>query len=220
MLCARRRHGGTLDDTIARMQAYREAAGVDWVQFESPHSVDEISSARRRSTDRSRSCSGKLGRYLDLDEHLALGVTIAWYPGFSHAVTWAALWDFMTDFQARGTRAWDDFVDSRRGSPLPDPRDAARGRRRRQAAGARTALSSARTSTSGSEVMARDGYRIFDSDTHVGPDAAILSNYLSAAEKDRLAGWERYRIARPPRPRHLHKGPAPLSPPARRRRAG
>ena len=36
--------------------------------------------------------------------------------------------------------------------------------------------------------MARDGYRIFDSDTHVGPDAAILSAYLSASEKDRLAG--------------------------------
>jgi len=35
--------------------------------------------------------------------------------------------------------------------------------------------------------MARDGYRIFDSDTHVGPDAAILSQYLSAAEKQRLA---------------------------------
>ncbi|HEV2335051.1 MAG TPA: amidohydrolase family protein [Stellaceae bacterium] len=41
--------------------------------------------------------------------------------------------------------------------------------------------------------MARDGYRIFDSDTHVGPDAAILDRYLSRAEKDRLAGWERYR---------------------------
>lgn len=40
--------------------------------------------------------------------------------------------------------------------------------------------------------MARDGYRIFDSDTHVGPDAAILSAYLGAAEKDRLAGWAPY----------------------------
>src|SRR5438552_18896886 len=40
--------------------------------------------------------------------------------------------------------------------------------------------------------MARDGYRIFDSDTHVGPDAGILANYLSAAEKTRLAGWAEY----------------------------
>jgi uncharacterized protein len=40
--------------------------------------------------------------------------------------------------------------------------------------------------------MARDGYRIFDADTHVGPDAAILGRYLSVAEKDRLAGWEEF----------------------------
>jgi len=41
--------------------------------------------------------------------------------------------------------------------------------------------------------MARDGYRIFDSDTHVGPDAAILEPYLSAADKERLARWAPYR---------------------------
>ncbi|MGE0258668.1 MAG: amidohydrolase family protein [Alphaproteobacteria bacterium] len=48
--------------------------------------------------------------------------------------------------------------------------------------------------------MARDGYRIFDSDTHVGPDAAILRAYLSEAEKDRLAGWAAYES----RDRHGH----------------
>jgi hypothetical protein len=42
-------------------------------------------------------------------------------------------------------------------------------------------------------MMARDGYRIFDSDTHVGPDAAILERYLSQTEKERLAGWAAYR---------------------------
>ena len=40
--------------------------------------------------------------------------------------------------------------------------------------------------------MARDGYRVFDSDTHVGPDAAVLSTYLSPVEKERLAGWAEY----------------------------
>ena len=38
--------------------------------------------------------------------------------------------------------------------------------------------------------MARNGYRIFDSDTHVGPDARILAGYLSEAERDRLRSWE------------------------------
>jgi len=41
--------------------------------------------------------------------------------------------------------------------------------------------------------MARDGYRIFDSDTHVGPDALILEPYLSAADQERLARWAPYR---------------------------
>ena len=35
--------------------------------------------------------------------------------------------------------------------------------------------------------MARDGYRIFDSDTHVGPDARILAGYLSEADKGEAA---------------------------------
>src|SRR3979490_1828888 len=42
--------------------------------------------------------------------------------------------------------------------------------------------------------MKRDtGYRIFDSDTHVGPHALIPDPYLSAADKARLAAWEPYR---------------------------
>ena len=41
--------------------------------------------------------------------------------------------------------------------------------------------------------MARNGFRIFDSDTHVGPDARILADYLSVAEKDRLRGWASFK---------------------------
>ena len=118
---ARDATGGTLEETIGRMKAYRDQAGVDWIQFESPHSVEEIKAARAAIGGPFSFMRGKLGRYLDLDEHLELGVTIAWYPGFSHAVTWAALWDFMIDFRARGTKAWDDFVASRRDRPYPTP---------------------------------------------------------------------------------------------------
>ena len=41
--------------------------------------------------------------------------------------------------------------------------------------------------------MARNGYRIFDSDTHVGPYMEVLERYLTDAEKRRLAGWEQYK---------------------------
>jgi 2-methylisocitrate lyase-like PEP mutase family enzyme len=118
---ARDAANGGFEDALARMKAYRGEAGVDWVQLESPHSVDEIKLARAVVEGPFSFMKGRLGRYLGLDEHLALGVTIAWYPGFTHQVTWAALWDFMTAFQEHGVRAWDEFVASREGRPYPVP---------------------------------------------------------------------------------------------------
>jgi 2-methylisocitrate lyase-like PEP mutase family enzyme len=118
---ARDAANSNLDDTLARLKAYREVAGVDWVQLESPHSPDEIKLARAAVSCPLSFMKGKLGRYLSLEEHLALGVTIAWYPGFTHHVLWAAMWDFMQDFNARGITAWDDFVARRKDKPYPRP---------------------------------------------------------------------------------------------------
>jgi 2-methylisocitrate lyase-like PEP mutase family enzyme len=124
---ARDAANGGFEDALLRLKAYREEAGVDWVQLESPHSIDEIRAARAAVEGPFSFMKGRLGRYLGLDEHLALGVTIAWYPGFTHHVTWAALWDFMTAFRARGVGAWDEFVESRRERPYPFPEVAAGG---------------------------------------------------------------------------------------------
>jgi uncharacterized protein len=41
--------------------------------------------------------------------------------------------------------------------------------------------------------MARDGYKIFDSDTHVGPYMEVLAGYLTDAEKSRLPAWEEFK---------------------------
>jgi 2-methylisocitrate lyase-like PEP mutase family enzyme len=118
---ARDAANGGLDEALARLQAYKEQAGVDWVQLESPHSVDEIKQARARVQGPFSFMKGKLPRYLGLDEHLALGVNIAWYPGFTHHVTWAALYDFMQAFNAKGMTAWEEFVASRKDRPYPIP---------------------------------------------------------------------------------------------------
>ncbi len=118
---ARDAANSSLDDCIARLRAYREEAGVDWVQLESPHSTDEIKRARAAVSGPFSFMKGKLPRYLGLDEHLALGVNIAWYPGFTHHVIWAALWDFMQDFQSGGIAAWEDFVAKRKDRPYPVP---------------------------------------------------------------------------------------------------
>ena len=113
----------SFDDCIQRLQAYRKEAGVDWVQLESPHSLDEIKQARDAVAGPLSFMKGKLPRYLGLDEHLALGINIAWYPGFTHHVMWAALDDFMKDFGKRGIAAWEDFQASRIDRPYahPDP---------------------------------------------------------------------------------------------------
>jgi 2-methylisocitrate lyase-like PEP mutase family enzyme len=118
---ARDASNGGLDEALMRLKAYEEAAGVDWVQLESPHSVEEIKRARAAVSGPLSFMKGKLPRYLGLDEHLALGINIAWYPGFTHHVTWAALFDFMQAFNARGIAAWEDFVASRKDHPYPVP---------------------------------------------------------------------------------------------------
>jgi predicted TIM-barrel fold metal-dependent hydrolase len=41
--------------------------------------------------------------------------------------------------------------------------------------------------------MAKGGYKIFDSDTHVGPYMEALEKYLADSEKTRLAAWEQFK---------------------------
>jgi 2,3-dimethylmalate lyase len=118
---ARDAANGGLDDALQRLAAYHREAGVDWVQLESPHSIEEIKQARQAISCPLSFMKGRMPRYLALDEHLALGITIAWLPSFSHHVIWAALSDFMTDFSQRGVAAWEDFVERRKTHPYIVP---------------------------------------------------------------------------------------------------
>jgi 2-methylisocitrate lyase-like PEP mutase family enzyme len=118
---ARDAANGGLEDALRRLAAYREEAGVDWVQLESPHSESEIRQARAVVKGPFSFMKGRLPRYLTFQEHLDLGVNIAWLPGFTHHVTWAALWDFMQAFQAEGMGAWETFAAARRDKPYPIP---------------------------------------------------------------------------------------------------
>jgi 2-methylisocitrate lyase-like PEP mutase family enzyme len=112
---------GGLKEAMRRLSAYEREAGVDWVQLESPHSLEEIREARQVVSGPLSFMRGKLPRYLSLAEHLELGVTIAWLPGFTHHVIWAALSDFMADFRERGVAAWEDFADRRAAHPYIIP---------------------------------------------------------------------------------------------------
>jgi 2-methylisocitrate lyase-like PEP mutase family enzyme len=118
---ARDAENGGLDSCLERLAAYERDAGVDWVQFESPHSEEEIRQARRAVKGVLSFMKGKLPRYLSAEEHLALGVNVAWYPGFTHHVIWAALHDFMREFQSRGIVAWEEFQAAHAKKPYPIP---------------------------------------------------------------------------------------------------
>src|SRR5688572_5709806 len=40
--------------------------------------------------------------------------------------------------------------------------------------------------------MAKNGFRIFDTDTHVGPMMEVLDKYLTDAERSKLPAWQQY----------------------------
>lgn len=118
---ARDAANGTFESALARMKAYETEAGVDWVQLEAPHSIDEIRAVRAEIKGTFSFMKGRLPRFLSLEEHLELGVNVAWLPSFTHHVTWAAQSDFMQAFNEKGLGAWDDFLESRKGRPYLEP---------------------------------------------------------------------------------------------------
>src|SRR6516162_5190697 len=77
---ARDAANGGLEDALRRLAAYHSEAGADWVQLESPHSIEEIKLARAAVSCPLSFMRGRLPRYLSLNEHQELGVTIAWLP--------------------------------------------------------------------------------------------------------------------------------------------
>ena len=114
---ARDAANGGFDEFLRRIKAYEEQAKVDWVQFESPHSIEEIRQARAAVTGTFSAQKGKLPRILSLKEHLELGLNAAWYSGMGTAVTYAALWDFLQDFQRRDLAAWEDYCAAHKDNP-------------------------------------------------------------------------------------------------------
>jgi 2-methylisocitrate lyase-like PEP mutase family enzyme len=106
---ARDAAGGGLDELIQRLRLYREEGQVDWVQFESPHSLDELKRVRAEVPYYLSAMKGKLERALSLPEHAELGLNAAWYTFLPDQAIKLASWEFMRDFAARGLDAWFDF---------------------------------------------------------------------------------------------------------------
>jgi len=117
---------GGMNELLERLGVYLTAGGVDWVQFESPHSVDEIKQARAAVAGTLSVMQGKLPRPLTMPEHFALGLNVAWYTFLPDQVLKATSWEFLRELSRRGIEAWTDFQARHEGNPYIRSRVSAR----------------------------------------------------------------------------------------------
>jgi 2-methylisocitrate lyase-like PEP mutase family enzyme len=108
---------GGLQEALHRMQLYKEVGEVDWVQFTAPRSLDEVKQARQAVSGPFSIMQGFMQPPLSNDELLGLGINIAWMPRPTHMVTYAALYDYVQDYMARGTIATQDFQQRHQDNP-------------------------------------------------------------------------------------------------------
>jgi 2,3-dimethylmalate lyase len=88
------------------------------VQFESPHSIDEIKRARKIVKGPFSAMKGQLPRALTLSEHAALGLNAAWYTFLPDLVLKTAAWSFFQKFKKKDMGAWDEFAAAHSGTPF------------------------------------------------------------------------------------------------------
>jgi 2-methylisocitrate lyase-like PEP mutase family enzyme len=115
---ARNAVNGGMTETLARLRLYEKDAGVDWVQLEAPHSIDEIKRARRAVKGPFSAMKGELPRPLTLAEHKTLGLNAAWYTFVPDQVLKISAWSFFQQFKKKDIRAWNEFTAAHAGTPF------------------------------------------------------------------------------------------------------
>jgi 2-methylisocitrate lyase-like PEP mutase family enzyme len=115
---ARNAVNGGMAETLKRLRLYEKQAGVDWVQFEAPHSVQEIKQARKVVKGPFSAMKGQLPRALTLEEHRRLELNAAWYTFLPDLVLKASAWSFMEAFRQSGIRAWYEFLEKNPATPF------------------------------------------------------------------------------------------------------
>jgi 2-methylisocitrate lyase-like PEP mutase family enzyme len=115
---ARNAVNGGMSELLSRLRLYEKAAGVDWVQFEAPHSLAEIKRARAVVKGPFSAMKGQLPRPLTLAEHKALGLNAAWYTFLPDQVLKIAAWTFFQKFKKKDIDAWEEFTRTHTGTPF------------------------------------------------------------------------------------------------------
>jgi 2-methylisocitrate lyase-like PEP mutase family enzyme len=115
---ARNAENGGMAETLKRLRLYEKEGRVDWVQFEAPHSIDEIKRARKVVRGPFSAMKGQLPKALTLAEHRDLHLTAAWYTFLPDQVLKASTWSFLQAFKRDGIRAWEEFIAAHPDTPF------------------------------------------------------------------------------------------------------
>jgi len=115
---ARNAINGGMTETLKRLRLYEKEGRVDWVQFEAPHSIDEIKRARKVVRGPFSAMKGQLAKALTLAEHRDLHLSAAWYTFLPDQVLKASTWSFLQAFKRDGIRAWEEFIAAHPDTPF------------------------------------------------------------------------------------------------------
>ncbi|MBI4234097.1 MAG: isocitrate lyase/PEP mutase family protein [Chloroflexi bacterium] len=110
---ARGAEGGSVEEVIKRLQAYKKA-GADVVYFEQPSSLDEVRAVRKAVAGpllcnmRTELVGGPLP---PAEEWQKLGLAAVWLGGKYSLAPRQAIWEFFNDLKERGVQAYNDLYD-------------------------------------------------------------------------------------------------------------
>jgi methylisocitrate lyase len=100
---------GGYAEALRRMRLYREVAGVDWVQFTAPRSLEEVHEARQVVDGPFSVMESHLPAVPSHADLLAAGITIQWAPSVTHLVAQVAVYDLVRDYLSQGPAAVAQF---------------------------------------------------------------------------------------------------------------
>jgi 2-methylisocitrate lyase-like PEP mutase family enzyme len=115
---ARGAAGGSLEETIQRLQAYKQA-GVDVLYAEALTSREEVKAVRDAIEGPMMGTLGFLDPPPSLEELQELGYAAAFYPGLIAGAGVRASWEYAHDFRARGVQAQIEWQQRQWKYPMP-----------------------------------------------------------------------------------------------------
>jgi methylisocitrate lyase len=95
---ARNANGGGLQEGMDRLNLYRDA-GVDSLHFQSAHNIDEVKEVRRQVKGNLAMIGAPV---MSLEQHVELGIDIAWFTQDVDVALRAASWELCQAFKKKG----------------------------------------------------------------------------------------------------------------------